>query len=36
MLLLLVPLVSLYYVAVGFAFIIDMRREKREALEQAT
>jgi sec-independent protein translocase protein TatC len=36
MLLLLVPLVSLYYVAVGFAFIIDMRRDKREALEQAT
>jgi sec-independent protein translocase protein TatC len=33
MLLLLVPLVALYYVAVGLAFFIDMRRARREAAE---
>jgi sec-independent protein translocase protein TatC len=35
MLLLLGPLVGLYYVAVGIAWIIDMRRARREALEAA-
>jgi sec-independent protein translocase protein TatC len=33
MLLLLVPLVGLYYVAVGFAYFIDMRREQKAAAE---
>jgi sec-independent protein translocase protein TatC len=33
MLLLLVPLVSLYYVAVGLAYFIDLRRARREAAE---
>lgn len=33
MLLLLVPLVGLYYIAVGFAYFIDLRREKRQAAE---
>lgn len=35
MLLLLVPLVGLYYVAVGFAYFIDLRRERRAAAEAA-
>jgi sec-independent protein translocase protein TatC len=35
MLLLLVPLVGLYYIAVGFAYFIDLRREKREATAAA-
>jgi sec-independent protein translocase protein TatC len=35
MLLLLVPLVGLYYLAVGFAYFIDLRREKREAAAAA-
>jgi hypothetical protein len=28
-----VPLVGLYYVAVGFAYFIDMRREQKAAAE---
>lgn len=35
MLLLLVPLVGLYYLAVGFAYFIDLRRERRAAAEAA-
>jgi len=33
MLLLLVPLVGLYYVAVGFAFFIDLRRDQKATAE---
>lgn len=35
MLLLLVPLVGLYYLAVGFAYFIDLRRDRRAAAEAA-
>jgi sec-independent protein translocase protein TatC len=36
MLLLLVPLVGLYYVAVGFAYFIDLRRDRQAAAEAAS